>query len=215
MFKKISAFLFCGLFSVGAWAALPVTNGSNVNVNGAAVSTTNPLPALGYGLNGSTLVPLNIIKTGGGTTELAVGIPALTQMSVPTVLGSTGSYGINIMNTQGTFQQAAIAAGATVATLTPPANNALAMWGISITGDATLATAGEDTITVALNGVTLYQTSVYIPATALSAPGQYYSRVHKYNSFVVPKVGASGTFTVTLGTALATGMVNVNIASGN
>jgi hypothetical protein len=37
----------------------------------------------------------------------------------------------------------------------------------------------------------------------------------KYNSFVVPKVGSAGTFTVTLGTALATGTVNVNEASGN
>jgi len=210
MFKKISAFLFCALFSGGALAALPVTNSSNVNVNGAAVSSGNPLPILVYGYNNST--PIVIPEAQGGLVTAPIGS---FNSPVTAVRGSTYGWNTNIANTQGYYGQATIAPAATVATLTPPSNSALAGWDISITSNATLAVAGTDTITVALNGVTLYQTSVYIPATALSTAGQMYSHKQKYNSFIVPKVGSAGNFTVTLGTALATGTVNVNEYSGN
>jgi len=193
MFKKLSSFLFCILFSGGAWAALPAGEYQNIYASGLPIQ----------GLNAQ------------GFNSLAVFNPDVYATSMPHIMASTlGAVVINA-NTQGTYQQASIAPAATVATLTPPANNALEGWDVSITSNATLAVAGTDTITVALNGVTLYQTSVYIPATALSVAGQMYSHKAKYNAFVVPKVGAAGTFTVTLGTALATGTVNVNEYSSN
>jgi len=211
MFKKISAFLFCALFSGGAFAALPVTNGSNVNVNGEAISSTNPLPSMIYGSSGLSAT----VSAIAGADALSVSQTGIRIESVAGVNAYTIGPGYILSSTQGTYQQATIAPAATVATLTPPANNALAGWDISITSNATLAVAGTDTITVALNGVTIYQTSVYIPATALSTAGQMYSHKQKYNSFIVPKAGSAGTFTVTLGTALATGTVNVNEYSGN
>ena len=216
MFKKIKVFLFCILFSGGAFAALPVTNSSNVNVGGAPVSGTNPVPSLLYATpyGGGVGSPLNYDLLNGRNslnTDLAgvyYGAPSSVNNTISSPLLAMG-------NTQGTYQQATITPAATVATLTPPANNALEGWDISITSNATLAVAGTDTITVALNGVTIYQTSVYIPSTALSAAGQMYTHKEKYNSFIAPKAGASGTFTVTLSTALATGTVNVNEYSGS
>jgi len=216
MFKKISVFLFCAIFSSGALAVLPVTNSSNVNVNGAAVSSTNPIPSLIYGSQAGTtnIGPLSYDVL-NNHNALSIGLGGVYYGAPSTVNATIFSPLIALGNTQGTYQQATIAPASTVATLTPPANNALEGWAVSITSNATLAVAGTDTITVALNGVTLYQTSVYIPVTALSTAGQMYSHKQKYNSFVVPKVGASGTFTVTLSTALATGTVNVNEYSGN
>jgi len=215
MFKKISAFIFCVLFSGGAFAALPVTNSSNVNVGGAAVSPTNPFPSVLYGTlsGGSTIAPLNYDILNNHNV-LSVDLGAVNYGAPHTVNGTLFSPLLVMGNTQGTYQQATIAPAATVATLTPPVNNALEGWDISITSNATLAVAGTDTITVALNGVTIYQTSVYIPSTALSVPGQMYTHKQKYNSYIDPKVGTSGTFTVTLSTALATGTVNVNEYSG-
>jgi len=181
-------------------------------VGGAAVSSTNPLPTVIYGTNG--LTP-SIITVYNGVTGVSV-VPAGGKVqAISGVSSNSATWLVGQTNTQGTYQQATIAPAATVATLTPPANNALGYWDISITSNATLAVAGTDTITVALNGVTLYKTSVYIPATALSSTGQMYSHKEKYSSFVVPKVGSAGTFTVTLGTALATGTVNVNEYSGD
>ena len=185
-------------------------------VNGAPVSSINPIPSLIYGTQaGSTNIGPLSYDVLNNHNSLSVGLGGVYYGGPSTVNSVIFSPLIAMGNTQGTYQQATIAPAATVATLTPPANKALAGWAISITSNATLAVAGTDTITVALNGVTLYQTSVYIPATALATAGQMYAHKQKYNSFVVPKVGSAGTFTVTLGTALATGTVNVNEYSGN
>ena len=212
MIKKLSMLMVLLLSPMAAVAAQYQTN-----VNGAAVSSTNPLPAIAYGYDNNTTVPypLNMIQMPGGAWVQQVAVSAGITAAVFNVQPNTSTLAVNRANTQGTYQQATIAPAATVATLTPPANHALEGWDISITSNATLATAGTDTVTVALNGVTLYQTSVYIPATALSTAGQMYSHKQKYNSFIVPKVGSAGNFTVTLGTALATGTVNVNEYSGN
>ena len=211
MIKKLSMLMVLLLSPMAAVAAQYQTN-----VNGAAVSSTNPLPSDIYGAtSGGTYAIIPAIQNYAGIYGLNVYPGGAKVQTVSNINQNSATWLFGQINTQGTYQQATIAPAATVATLTPPANYALAGWAVSITSNATLAVAGTDTITVALNGVTLYQTSVYIPATALSTAGQMYSHKQKYNSFVVPKVGASGTFTVTLGTALATGTVNVNEYSGN
>ena len=210
MIKKLSILMVLLLLPMAAVAAQ-----YPMNIGGAAVSSTNPLPSVVYGGNGSNFAIIPAVTAYNGQIGLGVAPVGAKVASIAAIETNTATWIVGQVNTQGTYQQATIAAGATAATLTPPANNALEGWAVSITSNATLAVAGTDTITVALNGVTLYQTSVYIPATALSTAGQMYSHKQKYNSFVVPKVGASGTFTVTLGTALATGTVNVNEYSGN
>jgi len=208
MLKKISTLAMLCALSVAAYGAqYPLGVGS------APVSATNPLPSVIYDAsNGHSAA---VQQEPNGAWGLNVTGEALNVLAPANVQSSAVGLLTLQSNTQGVYQQGTIAAGATVATLTPPANNALAMWSASITSNATLAVAGTDTVTVALNGVILYQTSVYIPATALSSSGQMWSHWEHYDSFVVPKVGSAGTFTVTLGTALATGTVNVNEASGH
>ena len=215
---KIKSILAAALltFSVSALASPPFRIQFGQGSSATDVTATNPVPSLIYGTvaGSSTVGPLNYDILNGHNT-LSIDLGGVPYGSPNTVNGTLFSPLLVLGNTQGTYLQATIAPAATVATLTPPANDALEGWDISITSNATLAVAGTDTITVALNGVTIYQSSVYIPATALSVPGQMYTHKQKYNSYIDPKVGASGTFTVTLSTALATGTVNVNEYSGS
>lgn len=108
----------------------------------------------------------------------------------------------------GLAYQASIAAAATVATITPAANSAIESLMIGITGDAAQTTAGEVSVTIALDGVTLMVKRVYVPSAALGT-GELvdwdmdFSKAN-YNT------GASGTLTVTLGNALTAGTVSVN-----
>lgn len=108
----------------------------------------------------------------------------------------------------GLAYQASIAAAATVATITPAANSKLQELAISLTGDAAQATAGEVSITVALNGVTLAVKRVYVPLTALGT-GVLYESVTDF-SHGNYSAGSAGTLTVTLGNALSAGTVSVN-----
>jgi hypothetical protein len=100
------------------------------------------------------------------------------------------------------------AAGATTIG-TPPANSNLRKLLISVTDNATQATAGEDMITVALNGVKIFAEPVYVPAVALDTGGQLYHRDIDFGGTGF-NTGSAGALTVTLGAALATGSLNVN-----
>lgn len=171
MFKKLTAFLFCALFcalfSGGAWAALPVTNGSNININGAPVTAANPLPIASQG----TAIVLQVADAA------------------------------NLITGQAT------AAGATTIG-TPPANSNMRLLHVEIPGNAIQATAGDDLITIALNGVTVATLDPYIPAASLGT-GTLYTTVYNFDP-VAFNTGSAGTLTVTLATALTGGAVNVN-----
>ena len=108
----------------------------------------------------------------------------------------------------GLAYQGSIAAAATVATITPAANSTLQQMAISLTGDAAQATAGEVTITVALNGATIAVKRVFVPLTALGT-GVLYESTTDF-SYAAYSAGASGTLTVTLGNALTAGTVSIN-----
>jgi hypothetical protein len=97
---------------------------------------------------------------------------------------------------------------ATSVTITPPADANLRDIHIDITDNATLATAGVDTITATLNGVVIYSGGAFVPATALDTNGVLRSIDVNFGS-IAPNAG-SGTLVVTIGTALATGSVYVN-----
>jgi len=215
---KIKSILAAALltFSVSALASPPFRIQFGQGSSATDVTATNPVPSLLYATpyGGGAGMPLSYDSL-NGRNSLSTTLGGVNYGSPNSVTGTLFSPLLVLGNTQGTYLQGTIAPAATAATLTPPANDALEGWDISITSNATLAVAGTDTITVALNGVTIYQTSVYIPSTALSAAGQMYTHKEKYNSFIAPKAGASGTFTVTLSTALATGTVNVNEYSGS
>ena len=92
---------------------------------------------------------------------------------------------------------------------TPPANSNLRKLVLAVTENATLAAAGENTISVLLDGVTVFTDQVYIPATALATNGVLYTRDLDFSDIAFGS-GSAGTLTVNLGTALATGSLVVN-----
>lgn len=99
--------------------------------------------------------------------------------------------------------------GATVtASVTPPANTNLRKLFLSITDDATLTAAGHELITITLNGVQIFKQNVYIPATGGTQLYGFYEQLDFDGE--AANVGAAGTFVVTIGTALATGILDVN-----
>ena len=108
----------------------------------------------------------------------------------------------------GLAYQGSIAPAATSATITPAANATLQKLDISITGDAAQTTAGEVSLTVALDGVTIAVKHVYVPAAALGT-GVIYESMMDYSGSQF-SAGASATLTVTLGNALTAGTVSIN-----
>jgi len=205
MFKKISAFLFCILFSGGAFAALPVTNSSNINIGGAAVSSSNPLPADVY--SGTTAI---------GICYTTSGLPGLCTVDKDLTLGPISSNpnndGINVIPIPYAVKAILIGQATTVAATiigTPPSNSFCREIEIEIPANAIQAVAGDDLITVALNGVTIATFYPYIPSTASSTDGFLIQSKRDFN-LLSPNTGASGTLTVTLATALTAGVVNIN-----
>ena len=103
-----------------------------------------------------------------------------------------------------------IAAGATTNNVAPPANYNLRKLIVSVSADATLAAAGEDVLTITLNGVQVYQDTYYFPnAIVAGAIGKINLATIDFD-FVAPNVGAAGTLVATWGTTLATGKTTVN-----
>jgi hypothetical protein len=78
---------------------------------------------------------------------------------------------------------------------------------VALTGNASQATAGILTVTLALNAVTVAVVSFFVPATA----GNIISGIEHFRDFsdVSFPVG-SGTLTCELSAALTTGVINVN-----
>lgn len=165
----------------GSPAASGVSTASTIWTSGAAVAPANPLPVADTTLSGlvSSLAP-----AASGLTTIAKPAPATLVSGTATASGTT-----------------------TIGT--PPANSNLRKLLLSVTENAAQATAGEDLLTMALNGVTVFAEPVYIPATALATNGQLYQRDIDLSN-VSFNAGATGTLTATLATALTSGSVNVN-----
>ena len=120
-------------------------------------------------------------------------------MEIP---GMTQSLAATLVNGSAT------AAGTTVIG-TPPANTNLRKMVLSVTENATMATAGENQVTIALNGVTVFTDQAFVPAVALATNGLLYHRDLDFGALGF-SAGNAGTLTATLGTALATGSLTVN-----
>lgn len=76
---------------------------------------------------------------------------------------------------------------------------------LTVSGDATLAAAGRTLITVALNGVTLYKQSVYLP---IAAPGIGQEFDVAFDD-AAPNA-AAGNLTLSAGTVLTAGLIELN-----
>jgi hypothetical protein len=148
---------------------------------------------------------------GAVTVENTVSVDIVSPDPVP-VSPTVNSSGTPYQNTEvpavaipmynGTITGAAVSSG----NITPAqANLNLRNLVLALSGAATLAAAGNNLITATLNGTVVYKENVYIPA---AAGWSGWSRVLDWE-----KIGlgaANGSLVVTVATALATGVLDIN-----
>lgn len=132
------------------------------------------------------------------------------------VLPGPNSAGVAYQNTEipapVTAYYASIAAGATSATIMPTVAGAnLRKLLIDITANATLAAAGTTLLTVRLNGITIYERNIYI-LNAIRSTQSSYRDVLDFSKLGL--AAQSGALIVSLATALATGVVDINAYFG-
>lgn len=88
-----------------------------------------------------------------------------------------------------------------------PGNSNLRKLVLTVSGDASLAAAGRDLITVALNGVNIFKVSPFIPGAA--GTGAVLAQYAVEFNDAAPAAGA-GNLTVSAATVLATGLIELN-----
>ena len=96
--------------------------------------------------------------------------------------------------------------------ITPAANTYLRKLILTLSGNVTLAAAGLNLITATLNGNIVFKENVYIPAAATNA-NEYWVKILDFAKLGLA-VGAAGSLVVTVGTALATGELDINAYFG-
>lgn len=92
---------------------------------------------------------------------------------------------------------------------TPPANSNIRLLYVGLSGDATQASGGQITATIALNSVTIAVISFYVAAAAQNVDYGGLERVRDFGH-VAFNAGSTGTLTCSLSAALITGSVNVS-----
>lgn len=112
----------------------------------------------------------------------------------------------------GASYQSSISGAALTATIIPVASTNLKMLQLGLSGDASLAVAGEETISVSLNGTVIYSDVLSLPAAAGTNPSAW-NQVLDF-SHIGLNAGAAGDLVVTIGTALATGKLSINAYFG-
>lgn len=98
----------------------------------------------------------------------------------------------------------------TSATLTPPAGTFLRSLDLHIASNSVMTTAGNNAITVTLNGVQIVKVSPYIPATITNIARPHFYMEFEFDS---PPVG-SGTLVLSSATALTSGIIELNAYFG-
>lgn len=131
----------------------------------------------------------------------------------PLAAGNTLPYRVQEYVEPVSYSSFTIAAGATTANVAGPANYNLRKLRVTVSGDAALAVAGQDVLTITLNGITIFTDTFYFPAAAAAGIARY-ELCNLDFDFVAPGVGAAGTLVATWGTALATGKTTVNAYFG-
>lgn len=187
-------------------AQFPAPNGQTATITGdpANVATVCfvDFPVLPSAATTQVTGTVSTLITGIGTTvmnandnPMAAGntLPYRTQEFVPLAEPHAGS----------------IAPAATTYTLTPTtAQQNLRRLRIYLTGDAAMAAAGENTITVTLNGVTIFSRKFYLSnaAPAAPTPGITLAEIDA-DTYGLP--AAAGNLVVTLATTLSVGQVDI------
>lgn len=176
--------------------------GQDVNVTNASVPVTN---AAGTSL----AVALQSGTASIGKVGLNAGTNVIGTANVQNVSGTTLAATASVKPATATLVSGSAAASGSTTIGTPTANSNLRKLVLSVTENATQATAGENTVTIALNGVTLFTESVYIPEVSLANNGVLYKRDMDFANIAF-NTGSAGKLTATLETALETGTININ-----
>lgn len=155
------------------------------------------------------VLPAGTVVTVSGTADVNIVSPDPLPTS-PTVNAS----GVPYQNTEVPVLTAANYSGAITGstktvTITPgTANQYLRKLILSFTGNASTAAAGTNLLTVTLNGVTIYEENVYLPGAAGTVTGSAYKIDLDFAKLGL--YAAAGDLVVTLVTALANGLLDVN-----
>ncbi len=164
---------------------------AEISVSGAAVSTTNPLPVeIASGLGEVDTSPL-FVELSNGAVPVGTDINPLYTEQVSSLLeffsGSLTGTG-----------------GSVVGPATEP--NALRRLRLTISGDAAIAAAGEQTITISYDGTTVFEDTIYMLAAGADNVPSWYVADIDFGSLGLHSTTASADLTLTLGTALSAGV---------
>lgn len=189
-------------------ASFPAPNGQTCTITGDPANSASVIfvdyPVLPSGNNTSILntVNVNLASVSAGVRvptdgyPLAAGntLPYRTQEYVPTT--EVGHIQITGAATSGSYQPVT-------------AQQNLRKVILTLSGNATLAAAGAVTVTLTLNGATIFTATMYVGAT-VPANSPSFEEFTNMDFSMIGLPAAAGNLTATLSTALATGSLDIN-----
>jgi hypothetical protein len=180
-------------------ANFPAPNGQQVGITGNGQATV-------------IFVDFPVLPDAGAVTvENTVSVDVTNTVDVTVPVNSSGSpYQNTEVPALATHYYSGAITGATkTATITPlTSNQYLRKLIVSFTGNAAMAAAGLNLLTVTLNGNTVYEENVYLPAASANVEGSAYKILLDWAK--IGQYASAGSLVVTLGTALSSGICEVN-----
>jgi hypothetical protein len=180
--------------------------------DGQIVSITGNGQATVVFVNYPVLPEADAVTIQGGSVGIT-GQPISTQ---PAVNNAGAPYQVQEVPVTATavFNNAITGATLTSGNIAPgAANQYLRKLCLRLTGNVSLAVAGLNVITATLNGTQIWKGSVYIPAAAANV-AEYWKDELDFTSDDIGLNFGAGDLVVTVGTALATGALEINAYTG-
>lgn len=189
-------------------AQFPAPNGQTATIVGDPANTATvtfvDFPVLP---SGNSTVITNTANVNLASVSAGVRVPVDPN---PMAAGNTLPYRDQEYVPQAEFHYLSLSGATTSVNVTPTlANQNLRKLKISASGDATLAVAGEITLTATLNAVTIFTRTVYLTATT-PAGSPMIEVLCDENFDMIGLPAAAGNLTVSITTALATGKIDIN-----
>ncbi len=189
---------------VGSQVQFPAPNGQTISVtgDGQAVIVFVDFPVL----PNAGLIDI------GNTVKIIIDsvTPGVTVPVQPTQSAAGGlPYLVEFSPANLVPEYVTLSGAALTANVAPPANSNLRKLLLSVTENASLAAAGYELVTVTLNGVQIFRENINMPAVAGSGQLKGWTRNITFENAAF-NVGAAGLLVVTIGTALATGILDLN-----
>lgn len=189
-------------------AQFPAPNGQTATITGDPANSASVVfvdfPVLPSGLSAAIT---NTVNVNLASVSAGVRVPVDPN---PLAAGNTLPYRDQEYVPQAEFHYLSLSGATTSVNVTPTiANQNLRKLKISASGDATLAAAGEITLTATLNGSVIFTRTVYLTATT-PAGSPMIEVLCDENFDMIGLPAAAGNLTVSITTALATGKIDIN-----